>query len=143
VVDPEPAQPGDAGPHWDQSRREVGLVVLQAAVLTRRIFLPAAGSHDLAPEQWQLLIALALIDSAPYAHPTASAESLANQLTLDRDETHALLFSLLSDGLVVAEEEAEEAPARFRLSNRGWEAASSYIERAGRFLPRLAAPMAA
>jgi hypothetical protein len=113
----------------------VGLVALQAAVLTRRIFLPAVGRHELAPEQWQLLLALALIETAPYEHPTASVESLAIQLTLDREYAHELLFALLSDGLVVAHEEDEEDPPRFGLSSRGWEAARAYIERARQFLP--------
>jgi hypothetical protein len=130
VVDSEP-------PRCDQALREVGLVALQAALLTRRIFLPAAGRDDLTPEQWQLLLALALIDTAPspYEHPTASAESLAIQLTLDREYVHELLFALMSDGLVAAGEDADEDPPRFRLSKRGWEAARAYIERAGQFLP--------
>jgi hypothetical protein len=128
VVDFEP-------PHWEQSRREVGLVALQAAVLTRRIFLPAVGRHELAPEQWQLLLALALIETAPYQHPTASVESLAVQLTLDRDHVHDLLFALMSDRLVVADEPDDDDPPRLGLSPRGWEAASAYIERAHHFLP--------
>jgi hypothetical protein len=122
-------------PRWDQSLREVGLVALQAAVLTRRIFLPATGRDDLAPEKWQMLLALALTDTAPYEHPTASVESLAVQLSLDRDYAHELLFGLASDDLVVAAEEDEDDPPRFRLSQRGWEAARAYTERAGRFLP--------
>ena len=128
MVDSEP-------PPWDQSRREVGLVALQAAVLTRRIFLPAVGRHELAPEQWQILLALALIDSAPYEHATASVESLANQLTLDREYAHELVFALMSDGLVLGEEEQDEDPPRLRLSARGWEAVGAYLERARRFLP--------
>jgi hypothetical protein len=128
VVDSDP-------PRWDQSFREVGLVALQAAVLTRRIFLPAAGRDDLAPEQWQILLALALTDTAPYEQPAASVESLAVQLSLDREHAHELLFELLSDSLVVAVEEDEEHSARFRLSKRGWAAARAYTERAGQFLP--------
>jgi hypothetical protein len=130
VVESEP-------PRWQQSRREVGLVALQAAVLTRRIFLPAAGRGELAPEEAQLLLALALIDTAPasYEPATASVESLAVQLTLEREDVHELLFALMTDGLVAAEEEDGEDPPRFRLSSRGWEAAGACIERAGRFLP--------
>jgi hypothetical protein len=130
VVDSQP-------PQWDQSFREVGLVTLQAAVLTRRIFLPAAGPDRLAPEQWQLLLALALIDTAPspYEQPTASVESLAIQLSLDREYAHELLFALMSDGLVVADDQDAEDPFRLRLSRRGWDAARAYIERAGQFLP--------
>jgi hypothetical protein len=115
--------------------REVGLVALQAAVLTRRIFLPAHERGDLAPEQWQMLLALALTDTAPGGYPAASIESLAVQLSLDREDAHELLFALLSDGLVVAVEEDDEDLARLQLSRRGWDAARAYTERAGRFLP--------
>lgn len=122
-------------PRWDQSLREVGLVALQAAVLTRRIFLPVAGRDDLAPEQWQLLLALALTDTAACSQPAASLESLAIQLSLDRENAHELLFALTSNDLVVAEEADEDDTPRFRLSQQGWVAARAYTERAGRFLP--------
>jgi hypothetical protein len=78
-----------------------------------------------------------LIDTAPspYEHPTGSVESLAIQLSLDREYAEELLFALMSDGLVVADDEDAEDPFRLRLSSRGWDAARAYIERAGRFLP--------
>jgi hypothetical protein len=50
---------------WDPAFREVGLVALQAAVLTRRIFMPRTRPGEWLPEQRQMLMALALIDSAP------------------------------------------------------------------------------
>jgi hypothetical protein len=124
----------DSEPLWDQSFREVGLVTLQAAVLTRRIFLAAARRDDLAPEQWQILLALALIDTAPY-NQSVSSESLAVQLSLDREFADELLFELLSESLITAVEEDEEDLEWFRLTKRGWEAARAYTERAGRFLP--------
>ena len=37
------------------------------SVLTRRIFLPAARASDLGPEQWQILIAVALHEDAAHA----------------------------------------------------------------------------
>jgi hypothetical protein len=122
-------------PQWEPSRREVGLVALQAAVLTRRIFLPAVGRGELTPEQWQIVIALALIDSAPtpYEDPSASLESLTVTLSLDRDHAHELLFGLMTAELVEADTEDDET--RFRLSARGWEAAGAYVDRAGMFLP--------
>jgi DNA-binding MarR family transcriptional regulator len=127
---------GSEPPRWEQSFREVGLVALQAAVLTRRIFLPRAGRDDLAPEQWQMLLALALSETASYAHPAASVESLATQLSLDRELAEVFLFGLLRDRLVVADDQEEERdPVRFTLSPEGWAAARAYIERAGRFLP--------
>jgi hypothetical protein len=129
VIDREP-------PRWEQSVREVALVALQAAVLTRRIFLPAARSSDLSPAQWQLLLALALTDTARYSHHAPSLESLAVQLSLDREEAHELLFGLISSELVVPVERLEEDDVpQFRLSDRGWALARAYVERAGRFLP--------
>jgi hypothetical protein len=123
-------------PRWDAPIREVGLVALQAAVLTRRIFLPAAGAEDVAPEQWQMILALALTGTASYTQPAASVESLAVQLSLDRDHAHELLYDLLTRDLVVfADEDDPEAPAGFRLSPSGWAAARAYVERASRFLP--------
>jgi DNA-binding MarR family transcriptional regulator len=120
---------------WDQPLRDVGLVALQAAVLTRRIFLPAAGRADLSPEQWQMLLALALNDTAPDAEPETSVETIARQLSLDRDHAGELLFRLMADELVLAFEDEEDHPVRFRLSERGWELARAYTERASRFLP--------
>jgi DNA-binding MarR family transcriptional regulator len=122
-------------PSWDPSLREVGLVALQAAVLTRRIFLPAVRPEDFTPEQWQMLLALALTDTAPDEYPAATAESLTAQLSLDRDLVHEVLFELARAGLLVAVEEDDADAPLFRLSQRGWEAARAYTERAGRFLP--------
>jgi DNA-binding MarR family transcriptional regulator len=122
-------------PRWDRSLREVGLVALQAAVLTRRIFLPATRRDDLTPEQWQLLLALALTDTASYEVSSPSLESLAVQLSLDQEYARELLYALRSAALVVTEIEPDDDTVRFRLSERGWAAARSYTQRAGRFLP--------
>jgi DNA-binding MarR family transcriptional regulator len=129
VLEPEP-------PRWEQSFREVGLVALQAAVLTRRIFLPRAGRHDRAPEQWQILLALALSETASPEHPPGSVASLATQLSLDGELVQVLLFGLVREGVVVAYDQPEEGDqVRFGLSPDGWAAARAYVERAGRFLP--------
>lgn len=122
-------------PIWDQPFREIGLVALQAAVLARRIFTPPARHGDLVPEQRQMLMALALIDSAPYMHPTASVDGLAMQLTLDSEHVRELLFDLLTAGYIQVADDEEDDPDQFRLSVRGWAAAGEAIERAGRFLP--------
>ena len=119
----------------DRRQRETGLVALQAAVLTRRIFLPATRRSDLGPEQWQILMAIALAEGAA----DGSAESLATQLSLDRDHVHALLFTLHGRGYLAAidDEQAEqegEVP-RFTLSAKGRTAIDGYLERAARFLP--------
>ena len=106
-------------PRWDRSLREVGLVALQASVLTRRIFLPAAGRDDRAPEQWQLLLALALTDTAPYEVSAPSLESLAVQLSLDREYAHELLYALMSADLVVAANELDDDTSRFRRATDG------------------------
>ena len=126
---------GGAPPGRDPAFREVGLVTLQAAVLARRIFAPPTRRGELRPEQHQILMALALIDSAPYQHPTSS-EGLAKQLTLDRDDVGELLFDLITAGYVeVPPEEDDSDLAAIRLSARGWTAAHDAVERAGRFLP--------
>jgi hypothetical protein len=127
---------GAARPGWDPAFCEIGLVALQAAVLARRIFTPPTRRGELRPEQHQILMALALIDSAPYQHPTSSVEGLATQLTLDRDDVGELLFDLMTAGYVEVAVEGEESdPAAIRLSARGWTAAHDAVERAGRFLP--------
>ena len=126
----------DAGPHiWDPSFREIGLVALQAAVLARRIFTPPARPGELVPEQRQMLMALALIDSAPYQHPIVSVDGLAVQLTLDAEHVRELLFDLLTAGYIQVADEEDDDPPEFRLSARGWAAAGEAIERASRFLP--------
>jgi hypothetical protein len=120
----------------DQRLRELGLVALQAAVLTRRIFLPPTRRHELAPEAWQILIALALTETASYAdEAVTSPESLAAQLSLDRDRAEELLFELIESRHVVVEDDPDEDDPGFRLSAKGADAAREYIERAGRFLP--------
>jgi DNA-binding MarR family transcriptional regulator len=125
----------------DRRHRETGLVALQAAVLTRRIFLPAAGRGDLGPEQWQILMAIALAeDAADGEVPSGSAESLAAQLSLDRDRLDASLFALHRAGYITAveeEQDPDEEPElpRFALSGEGRAAVERYLERAARFLP--------
>jgi hypothetical protein len=127
----------------ERRQREVGLVALQAAVLTRRIFLPATRRGDLGPEHWQVLLAIALAGGAAAGEPpSGSAESLAALLSLDRDHVHALLFSLHSGGYLAAVEDDEEDDEddtvempRFELSASGRAAVESYIERAARFVP--------
>jgi DNA-binding MarR family transcriptional regulator len=124
----------------DRQQRDTGLVALQAAVLTRRIFLPATRRGDLGPEQWQIVMAIALAeDAADGELPSGSPEGLAAQLSLDRDHVHALLFSLHSRGYlaVVDDDQAEdegELP-RFALSVKGRSAVDRYLSRAARFLP--------
>jgi hypothetical protein len=103
-------------PNWDQAFREVGLVALQAAVLARRIFTPPARRGELVPEERQMLMALTLIDTAPYEHPTASADGLATQLTLDSEHVRELLFDLVTAGYLRVADEADDDPVEFRLS---------------------------
>jgi hypothetical protein len=122
-------------PTWEPSFREIGLVALQAAVLARRIFTPPVRRGDLGPEQRQMLMALALIDSAPYEHPSATVDGLAVQLTLDGEHVRELLFDLLTTGYVRVADDEEDDRVEFRLSARGWVAAGEATDRAGRFLP--------
>jgi hypothetical protein len=124
----------------DRRQRETGLIALQAAVLARRIFLPPAQRGDLTPEQWQILMAIALAEGAADGGvPSGSAESLAAQLSIDRDQLHASLFTLHSRGYLTAvdDQQPEEEPEmpRFALSAKGGAAVDRYLERAARFLP--------
>jgi hypothetical protein len=71
--------------------------------------------------------------------PSGSAESLAAQLSLDRDHLHALLFSLNSRGYLAAvddERSMEEGEMpQFVLSAKGRAAVDRYLKRAARFMP--------
>jgi DNA-binding MarR family transcriptional regulator len=124
-----------APPNWSSAFREVGLVGLQAAVLTRRIFLPPVERGELRPEQHQILMALALTESAPYEHRTVSLEALASQLTLDRDDVAELVYDLLERGSVKVVDEYDEDPPAMVLTDAGWTQAHHTIERVRRFLP--------
>ena len=127
---------GDLSPEL----REVGLVALQAAVLSRRIYLPATRPGELTPEQWQALLAVTLIESSGHGRPAASLGSIARLLTLSAEEARDCLAALIDSGHVTA---ARDVPAQDRAGERlrwtatplGWSAAQAYLERAGRFLP--------
>ena len=121
----------------DRHHRETGLVALQAAVRPRRIVRPAARRGARGPEHGQIRWASPPAEGGDLA--SGSSESLAAQLSLDREEVHALLFSLHSRGHLeaVADEQAEqegEMP-RFTLTAKGRAAVDRYLERAARFLP--------
>jgi hypothetical protein len=119
--------------------REVGLVALQAAVLTRRIYLQASRPGELTPEQWQVLLAVALIEDSARTRPAASLGSIARLLTLSAEEARDCLAALIDSGHVTAAREvsAEDRGERLRWTPtlRGRAAAKDYLERAGRFLP--------
>ncbi len=135
-------EPADERANGDLSPelREVGLVALQAAVLARRIYLPATRPGELTPEQWQVLLAVTLIESSGHGRPAASLGSVARLLTLSPEEARDILAVLIDTGHVTAAEdllEEDRAGQRLRwtATSRGWSAARSYLERAGRFLP--------
>ena len=127
---------GDLSPEL----REIGLVALQAAVLARRIYLPATRPGELTPEQWQVLLAVTLIESSARQPPAASLGSIARLLTFSAEEARDCLAALIDSGHVTAQ---RDAPAggragerlRWTATPRGWSAARGYLERAGRFLP--------
>ena len=130
----EPA--GDLSPEL----REVGLVALQAAVLARRIYLPATRAGELTPEQWQALLAVTLIESSGHGRPAASLGSIARLLTLSAEEARDSLAALIDSGHVTAareepDEDRRGERLRWTATPRGWAAAQAYLERAGRFLP--------
>lgn len=127
---------GDLGPEL----REVGLVALQAAVLSRRIYLPATRPGELTPEQWQALLAVTLIESSGHGRPAASLGSIARLLTLSAEEARDSLAALIDSGHVtvardVPDEDRAGERLRWTATPRGWAAARAYLERAGRFLP--------
>lgn len=128
-----------AAPAWSQDLREAGLVVLQAAVLSRRVFLPATRPEDLSPEQWQILLAVALVESSEHGRPATSLGSLARLLTLSPEDARDGLAALIDSGHVSASTDVpvEDRGGRLRWTPtaRGWAAAQGYLERAGRFLP--------
>ena len=142
---PDDDTPGEAdddatpGDRLTPELREVGLVALQAAVLTRRIFLPAGRPDELSPEQWQVLLAVTLIEDSARTRPAASLGSIARLLTLSAEETRDCLAALIDSGHVTAGREAGGADRGERLrwtpTLRGRAAAKGYLERAGRFLP--------
>ena len=126
----------DLGPEL----REVGLVALQAAVLARRIFMPATRPGELSPEQWQVLLAVVLTESPEQGRPAASLGSIARLLTLSAELARDCLAALIDAGHVTA---AHDVPPedrtgerlRWTATPRGRDAARGYLERAGRFLP--------
>jgi DNA-binding MarR family transcriptional regulator len=135
----EPADETTSAAGLSHEQREVGLVALQAAVLARRIYLPATRPGELSPEQWQVLLAVALIESSGHGRPAASLGSLARLLTLSAEEARDCLAALIDSGHVtVARDAADEDRGerlRWTATPRGLAAAGEYLERAGRFLP--------
>lgn len=126
----------DLGPEL----REVGLVALQAAVLARRIYLPATRPGELSPEQWQVLLAVALTESPEQGRPAASLGSIARLLTLTAEQARDCLAALIDAGHVTTAQDGppeDRAGERLRwtATPRGRAAARDYLERAGRFLP--------
>jgi hypothetical protein len=115
-------------PAWDLAFREIGLVALQAAVLTRRILSSTRRTDELDPLRREIVMALALTDSAPYEQLEAvTVESLASQLTLGPELVRELVWDLYRSGhLAIRYDEnvgAGEEPVGYSLSLRGWAAA--------------------
>ncbi len=130
----------DSAPPWSQELREAGLVALQAAVLTRRIFLPSTRPGELEPEQWQMLLAVSLVDESDSGRPAASLGSLARLLTLTPEDARDTLAALIDSGHVTAAadvplEDASGGRHRWTATSTGRAAATGYLERARRFLP--------
>ena len=126
----------DLGPEL----REVGLIALQAAVLARRIYLPATRPGELSPEQWQVLLAVALTESPEQGRPAASLGSIARLLTLSAEQARDCLAALIDAGHVTTAhdgrlEERTGERLRWTVTPRGRAAVVGYLERAGRFLP--------
>ncbi|HYI19673.1 MAG TPA: hypothetical protein VD836_13255 [Solirubrobacteraceae bacterium] len=111
-------------------------MALQASVLARRIFDTRGRRRDaLDPARTEIVMAIALIETAPRELTRTSVESLASQLSLHGEAVRELVFDLLRSGHVRAvHDEPGEDPAGFQLT-AGWAVARAAVERAGRFLP--------
>ncbi len=134
--DDEGAPQPEAAPDWDHALREVGLVVLHTGVLARRIYLPATRPRDLRPEEWQILLALALVETGEAQPPTGTLAYLAAALTLSQEGVYDGLMTLIDLGFVTdVRAEEDDDPPRFAPSELGWWAAERYIRRGARFLP--------
>lgn len=138
LADPGPGL--SAQPLWSQDLREAGLVALQAAVLTRRIFLPASRPGELSPEEWQMLLAIALVEESDSGRPAATLGSLARLLTLTPEAARDTLAALIDSGHVtaaadIAPEDASGGRHRWTTTAAGRAAATGYLDRARRFLP--------
>lgn len=118
--------------------REVALVVLQAAVLNRRIFLNAP-SGELEPIHWQVLITIALAN--PLARGPETGETvrgIRSILTLEPHPAWEAIATLRDLRLIRKERHSEDAPddqVILELTDKGQAAAREFIERAARFLP--------
>jgi hypothetical protein len=101
---------------WAPELREVGLVALQASVLSRRIFATRGRRRDtLDPARTEIVMALALTETAPRELTRTSVESLASQLSLHREAVRELVFDLLRSGHVRAiHDEPDQAGPRRR-----------------------------
>jgi hypothetical protein len=120
----------------DSVEREIALVALEAAALSRRIFPPAAHRRELSSGGRQVLLAISLVDS----HTGLSAPELAHVLAGDREGTLEALAELVALGLVVDTERWDSDDdhldkASYGLTARGREAALRIAEVAKRFLP--------
>jgi hypothetical protein len=116
----------------DAVEREVALVALEAAALSRRIFPPA---RRLTIHGQQALLALALVDH----EEGLSAGLLGNVLALDHEEALEALSELLALGLAQSVEPLElveiEEEASYGLTASGAAAAREVATAARRHLP--------
>jgi hypothetical protein len=131
-VDPDVAELSE-----DSVEREVVLVALEAAALSRRIFPSATRRRDLSVEGRQALLAVALVD--PSAGLTA--HQLAHVLAIDREAAVEALAELVAFGLAGDTElwdpndGEEDEDAAYGITARGREVALEVAVVAKRFLP--------
>src|SRR5439155_16360677 len=115
----------------DAVEREVALVALEAAALSRRIFPP---SPRLTVQGRQALLALALVDPVT----GLSADLLGSVLALDHEEALEALAELVALGLARAVEPFEpedvDDEASFGLTAAGAAAAREVATAARRYL---------
>ena len=122
---------------WAPGLREVGLVALQASVLSRRIFSTRGRRRDaLDPARTEIVMAMALIDTAPaHDHTRTSVESLPGPSSASTARRCASSSSSWCAAATSAQDEPDEESRGLPAHPVGWAVARAAVERAGRFLP--------
>jgi hypothetical protein len=142
-VEPDEADGDVAGreqPFEEESvRRELALIALEAAVLSRRIFPEQEGRGRVSPAARQVMLAIALV-----GHEDGLMRwQLSHALALDRERVLAALAELLAYGLVelaepwdlIEEEEGVQDDEPYSLTDAGVAEARKLAATARRFLP--------
>jgi hypothetical protein len=136
----EDDEPLPEGPPFAEEsvHRELALVALEAAALTRRIFPVPLDRRALSAESRQAVLAIAL------AHSDAglSARELSGVLALDMEAAREAIAELIALGMVVrswlaveADEDDDSGDVAYTLTERGRTSAAGVALAARSYLP--------